>query len=230
MGPETHTFWDLYTCPQWLTTFGCESASVTDEVNIEETNTVWTQSLPKGRGMHCHGRTSRWATPITSVQVGEQGHQQSKRILYIIYSTLYFTVARSAEGRLPGRPAALSWGLRVSVPGAFLRPAGGSCRVENLNSSVYVYLANLQSEKCETPVSCDNLLRDFLGLRSNVCLISSSFSSVSTWVLWGFLSRTEPVSRNLFTSLRTVSLWGARISGNLSLNSSVTSLQDSVRT
>ena len=28
--------------------------------------------------------------------------------------------------RLPGRPAALSWVPRVSVPGAFLRPAGGS--------------------------------------------------------------------------------------------------------
>ena len=56
-----------------------------------------------------------------------------------IYSALYFTVARSAEGRLPGRPAA----LRASVPVAFLWPAGGSCRVENLHSSVYVYLANL---------------------------------------------------------------------------------------
>ena len=105
----------------------------------------------------------------------------------------------------PAQPA--SQLLRVSVPGAFLRPAGGSCRVENLNSSAYVYHANLQSENCETPVSCNNLLRDFLGLRSNVCPISLRFSSVSTWqVLWGFLSRTEPVSRNLFTSLRTVSL------------------------
>ena len=181
------------------------------------------------------------------------------------YSAWYFTVARSAEGRLPGRPAVLSWVLRASVPGAFLRPAGGSFRVENLYSRVYVYLANLQlqqshtlltvsrgctswttsilygfnfksvvafqAENCETLVSCDNLLRDFLGLRSNVCSISSSFSSVNTWrVHWGFLSRTEPVSRNLFISLRTVSLWGARISGNLSLNSRVTSLQDSVRT
>ena len=54
----------------------------------------------------------------------------------IRYSALYFTVARSAEGSLPGRPAALSWVLRASVPGAFLRPEGGSCRVENLNSSV----------------------------------------------------------------------------------------------
>ena len=88
-----------------------------------------------------------------------------------------------------------------------------------------------QAENCETPVFCDNLLRDFLGLRSNVCPISSSFSSVRTWrVLWDFLSRTEPVSWNLFTSLRTVSLWGARISGNLSLNSHFTSLQDIVRT
>ena len=66
------------------------------------------------------------------------------------YSTLYFTVARSAEGRLPGRPAALSWVLRVSVPGAFLRPTGGSFRVENLNSSVYVYLANLQLQQSHT--------------------------------------------------------------------------------
>ena len=87
-------------------------------------------------------------------------------------------------------------------------------------------LVAFQAENCETPVFCDNLLWDFLGLRSNVCPISSSFSSVSTWVLLGFLSRTEPVSRNLFTSLRTVSLWGARISGNLSLNNRVTSLQD----
>ena len=114
---------------------------------------------------------------------------------------------RPLSRRSIARPASLSWLLRVSVPGAFLRPAGGSCRVENLNSSVYVYHANLQSENCEPPVSCDNLLRDFLGLRSNVCPIPSRFSSVSTWrVLCGFLSRTEPVSRNLFTSLRTVSL------------------------
>ena len=115
-----------------------------------------------------------------------------------LYSALYFTVARSAEGRPPSRPHGFSV---VSVPGAFLRPAGGRCRVENLNSSVYVYHANLQSENCETPVSCDNLPRDFLGLRSNVCPISSRFSSVSTWrVLWSYLSRTEPVSRNLFTN------------------------------
>ena len=40
-------------------TFGCESTSVTDKVNIEETNTVWARSVPKGRGMYCHGRTSR---------------------------------------------------------------------------------------------------------------------------------------------------------------------------
>ena len=150
-----------------------------------------------------------------------------------MYSALYFTVARSAEGRLLGQLAALSWVLRLSVPGTFLRPAGGSFRVENLNSSIYVYLANLQlqqsytlltvsrgcsswttvilygfnfksvvafqAENCETPISCDNLLRDFLWLSSNICPISS-YSSVSTWVLWGFLSRTEPVSRNLFTN------------------------------
>ena len=67
-----------------------------------------------------------------------------------LYSTVYFTVARSAEGRLPGQPAALSWVLRVSVPGAFLRPAGGNCRVENLNSSIYVYLANLQLQQSHT--------------------------------------------------------------------------------
>ena len=53
-----------------------------------------------------------------------------------LYSALYFTVARSAEGRLPGRLAALSWVLRVRIPCAFLQPAGGSFRVENLNSSV----------------------------------------------------------------------------------------------
>ena len=136
---------------------------------------------------------------------------------------------RPLSRRSPARPASRL--LRVSVPGAFLQPAGGSCLVENLNSSVYVYHANLQSENCETPVFCDNLIRDFLGLRSNVCPISWRFSSVSTWrVLWRFLSRTEPVSRNLFTSLRTVSLCGARIPGNLSPNSRVTSLQDSVRT
>ena len=77
-------------------------------------------------------------------------------------------------------------------------------------------LVAFQAENCETPVSCDNLLRDFLGLRCNVCPISSSFSSVSTWwVLWGFLSRIEPVSQNLFISLRTVSLWGASISALL---------------
>ena len=53
-------------------TFGFESASVTDKVNIEETNTIRSQSLPKGRGMHCYGRTSRWAPPITSVMNGRQ--------------------------------------------------------------------------------------------------------------------------------------------------------------
>ena len=126
-----------------------------------------------------------------------------------IYSCLFIQClifhCRPLSRRSPGRPASRL--LRISVPGAFLLPGGGSCHVENLNSSVYVYHANLQSENCETPVSCDNLLRDFLGLCSNVCPISSRFSSVNTWrVLWGFLSRTEPVSRNLFTSLRTVSL------------------------
>ena len=72
MGPEMHTFWDMNICPQWLTTFGCESISVTDKVNIVETNTVWSQSLPKGRGMHLYGRTSRWATLTTSVMNGRQ--------------------------------------------------------------------------------------------------------------------------------------------------------------
>ena len=32
-------------------------------LNIEKTNTVRSQSLPKGRGMHWYGRTSRWAPP-----------------------------------------------------------------------------------------------------------------------------------------------------------------------
>ena len=156
----------------------------------------------------------------------------------IIIQCLIFN-CRPVSRRSPARPAWLSSLLRVSVPGAFLRPAGGSCRIENLNSSVYVYHANLQlqqshtlltvsrgciswttvilygfnfkslvtfqAENCETPVFCDNLLRDFLGLRSNVFPISSSFSSVSTWrVLWGILSRTEPVSRNLFTNCISV--------------------------
>ena len=43
-----------------------------------------------------------------------------------------------------------------------------------------------QAENCETPVSSDNLLRDFLGLRSNVCPISSSFSSVKHMSSLGF--------------------------------------------
>ena len=38
---------------------------MTDQVNIEGTNSVWSQSLPKGRGMHCYGRTSCWAPPIS---------------------------------------------------------------------------------------------------------------------------------------------------------------------
>ena len=152
-----------------------------------------------------------------------------KQWIFIYHIQCLIFHCRPLSRRSPTRPASRL--LRVSVPGAFLRPVGGSCRVENLNSSVYVYHANLQSENCETPISCGNLLRDFLGLRSNVCPISSRFPSVSTWrVLWGFLSRTEQVFRNLFTSLRTVSLWGAWISGNLSLNSRVTSLQDPVRT
>ena len=72
MGPEMHTFWVLYTCSKELRTFVYESTEVTDKVNIEGTNTVWTQSLPKGRGMHCHGRTSRWAPPITRIMNGRQ--------------------------------------------------------------------------------------------------------------------------------------------------------------
>ena len=127
--------------------------------------------------------------------------------IYIYIQCLIFH-CRPLSRRSPAWPASRL--LCVSVPGAFLRSAGsagGSCRVENLNSSIYVYHANLQSENCETPVSCDKLLRDFLRLRSDVCPISLWLSSVSTWrVLWDFLSRTEPVSRNLFTSLRTVSL------------------------
>ena len=67
-----------------------------------------------------------------------------------LYSALYFTVARSAEGRLPGRLYSLSWVLRVSIPGAFLRQAGGSFRIENLNSSICVYLANLQLQQSHT--------------------------------------------------------------------------------
>ena len=110
---------------------------------------------------------------------------------------------RPLSRRSPARPASPC----QRFCGAFLRPAEGSCPDENLNSSVYVYHANLQSENCETPVSYDNLLRDFLELRSNVCPISSMFSSESTWrVLWGFLSRTEPVSRNIFTFTNCISV------------------------
>ena len=54
---------------------------------------------------------------------------------------------RPLSRRSPARPASLSWFLRVTVPGAFLRPAGGSCRVENLNSSGYVHHANLQLQQ-----------------------------------------------------------------------------------
>ena len=132
------------------------------------------------------------------------GFQGTQRFITALIQCLIFH-CRPLSRRSPAWQ--VSRLLRVSVPGTFLWPAGGSCRVENLNSSIYVYHANLQSENCETPVSCDNLLRDFLGLRSNVCPISSTFSSVSTWrVVWSFLSRTEPVSQNLFTNLQTVSL------------------------
>ena len=60
---------------------------------------------------------------------------------------------RPLSRRSPARPASLSWLLRATVPGAFLRPAGGSCRVENLNSSVYVYHANLQLQQSHTSVT-----------------------------------------------------------------------------
>ena len=62
---ETHTFSDVYTCPQWLTTFGCESISVTDKVNVQETNTVWAQSYKttaEGQSI-----TQRDALPWTDV-------------------------------------------------------------------------------------------------------------------------------------------------------------------
>ena len=119
---------------------------------------------------------------------------------------------RPLSRRSPARPAACTVLGSPRQHSWRLSPASGrSCHVENLNSSVYVYLANLQLQQshtlltvsrglnygyliwfnfksvvafqagnCETPVSCDNLPRDFLGLRSNVCPISSSFSSVST--------------------------------------------------
>ena len=51
------------------------------------------------------------------------------------------------------RPASLSWLLRVSSPGAFLRLAGGSCHVENFNSSIYVCHANLQLQQSHTSVT-----------------------------------------------------------------------------
>ena len=47
MSPEMHTFYDLYTCPWWLATFGSELGSVRDTVNIEERDTAWAHSLPK---------------------------------------------------------------------------------------------------------------------------------------------------------------------------------------
>ena len=76
------------------------------------------------------------------------------------YSALYFTVAR---------PAALSWILRVSIPGAFLRPAGGGFHIENLNSSVYDYLANLQLQQSHTLLT-----------------VSRGCSSWTTVILYGF--------------------------------------------
>ena len=60
---------------------------------------------------------------------------------------------RPLSRRSPARPASLSWLVRVTVPGAFLRPAGGSCCVEILNSSVYVYNANLQLQQSHTSVT-----------------------------------------------------------------------------
>ena len=51
---------------------------MTEKINIEETNIVWAQSLLKGRRMHCHGRTSRWTPPVTSVM----NWPQVKRLLW----------------------------------------------------------------------------------------------------------------------------------------------------
>ena len=77
MGPGMHTFWDMYT-------------SVIDKINIEETNTVWAKSLPKGRGMHCHGRTSRWAPPIISVMNGRQVEHLWTRVGLQVAESMHF--------------------------------------------------------------------------------------------------------------------------------------------
>ena len=80
-------------------TYGCESPSMPDKVNIEETNTVWAESLPKGRGMHCYGRMLRWAPPITSVMNGRQiehplwtsvGLQVAESMRFRIHVCLFF--------------------------------------------------------------------------------------------------------------------------------------------
>ena len=73
--------------------------------------------------------------------------QQVEGILYVRHYMLLQCLifhCRPLSRRSPARPASLSWLLRVTIPGAFHRPAGDSCCVENLNSSVYVYHANLQ--------------------------------------------------------------------------------------
>ncbi|PSN40146.1 hypothetical protein C0J52_13059 [Blattella germanica] len=54
------------------------------------------------------------------------------------------------------------------------------CFHTSLTSFNFKSLVAFQGENCETPISCENLLRDFLGLHCNVCPILSKFSSVST--------------------------------------------------
>ena len=95
-------------------------------------------------------------------QINTHKHTHTHAYIYIyIYIQCLIFHCRPLSRRSPARTASRL--LRVSVSGAFLRPAGGSCRVENLNSSVYVYHANLQSQNCETPVSCDTCSEIFSG-------------------------------------------------------------------
>ena len=77
-------------CHEW--TSGCESTSVTDKVNMGDINTLWAQYLPKGRGLHCHGRTSSWAPPITSVINGRQ-------VEHLLWTRVWLQVAESRRFR-----------------------------------------------------------------------------------------------------------------------------------
>ena len=77
----------------------------------------------------------------------------------------------------------------------------------------------LYTDDTDTPVFCDKHFRDFLGVCSNLSLISSNVSSLRTWRRrFTFLFLTEPVSLNILACLLIVLGLGTGRPGNFTRN------------